>query len=95
VNWLRKRVLHWLHGPVVLGSAPEKARDDGATLLSIMSHTESPNTVTALPIRNGFLICRRVYNPNGPDKVEATFAASAEEIGPLLIAEMAVTRLNK
>lgn len=95
MNWLRKWLLRWLHGQNSLGAMPEKARDDGMVLLGIMSHTESPNTVTTLPIRNGFLICRRVYNPNGPDKVEATFAASAEELGPLLIAELTALRIHK
>jgi len=94
MNWLRKRVLRWLHKDTMIG-VPKEARDDGMTLLGILSHTESPNTVTAVPISNGFLVCRRTYNSNGPDKVTAVFAATAEEIGPLLIAEMTVMRFNK
>lgn len=94
MNWLRKRVLRWLHKDAMIG-VPEKARDDGMMLLNMLSHTESPNTVTAVPISNGFLVCRRAYNANGPDKVTAVFAATAEEIGPLLIAEMAVMRFTK
>jgi hypothetical protein len=46
-------------------------------------------------VRNGFLLCRRTYNPNGPDKVDAIYAATAEELGPLIIAELAMVRLTK
>jgi hypothetical protein len=46
-------------------------------------------------VRNGFLICRRTYNPNGPDKVDAVYAATIEDLGPLIVAELATVRLTK
>jgi len=59
--------------------------------------TSMDNTATHVvtPIRNGFLVSTRTFNPNGPDKVDAVYAASADELGPLLVAEMATRRLTK
>jgi hypothetical protein len=56
---------------------------------------DNPATHVVTPIRNGFLISTRAYNPNGPDKVDAVYAASADELGPVLVAEMAARRLTK
>lgn len=74
---------------------PSPPHEGGNSLLDVMSHSEAPATLTVLPIRNGFLICRRIYNSTGPDEVLALFVATAEELGPLLVAEMAAMRLKK
>lgn len=92
MNWLRDLMLRWLgfHQPSVAAKS-----NDGGALLSILSHSESAGVLTVLPIRNGFLICARTFNPNGPDKIDAVYTASADELGPLLVAEMATRRLTK
>jgi hypothetical protein len=64
-------------------------------LLDAMAEEGSPGSLTVLAIRNGFLIARRTYNPSGPDRIDATFAANAEDLGPQIIAELAQLRLTK
>jgi hypothetical protein len=48
-----------------------------------------------IPIRNGFLVTRRTYNPQGPDRIDATYAADANDLGAQIIAELAQMRLTK
>ena len=75
-------------GPIV--EAPRRSH-----LLDAMAEEGSPGSLTVLAIRNGFLIARRTYNPSGPDRIDATFAANAEDLGPQIIAELAQLRLTK
>lgn len=91
MRWLRELVLRWLgfHHPAALG------KDGGDSPLPMMSHWENPKALVVVQVKNGFLICHRIYNPNGPDAVEATFAPDADSLGPMLIAELAVLRLKK
>lgn len=96
MNWLRRAILRWLQGgnsaatPFAL-----KGGDGGSSLLDMLSSTEQTQNINIVPVANGFLLCRRVWNPNGPDKLTATYAAGAEELGPMLIAELATARLTK
>jgi hypothetical protein len=88
-------VRRWLEGPmpdgVVIGS-----RGHGEhSILQMLTSMDNPATHVVTPIRNGFLVGTRAYNPNGPDKIDAVYAASADELGPLLVAEMAARRLIK
>jgi hypothetical protein len=86
-------VRRWLEGPM-----PEVTIGRGGAehmCLHMLSSAENPATHVVTPIRNGFLVSTRSYNPNGPDKVDAVYAASADELGPLLVAEMAARRLTK
>lgn len=86
-------VRRWLEGPM---PEPGIARGGAEHLaLHMLSSADNPATHVVTPIRNGFLVSTRAYNPNGPDKVDAVYAASADELGPLLVAEMAARRLIK
>lgn len=91
MNWLRGLMLRWLgfHQPSMA------LHDDGVTPLHFMAHRDNPDAFSVVPIRNGFLVCRRKNNPNGPDPVEAVFVASADELGSTLLAEMVSRRLVK
>lgn len=91
---LSNMVRNWLHrrSPVGLISA---GSEGGVTAVHHMSAVDNPDAFSVVAIRNGFLICRRVYNPNGPDKLEAVYAASADELGSTLVAEMTAHRLKK
>jgi hypothetical protein len=66
-----------------------------ASLLHHLSAYDNANVLSVIPITNGFLICRRVYNPQGPDMIEATYSQTAEDLGPQLVAKMAATRITK
>jgi hypothetical protein len=93
MRWLRRMVRRWLEGPM-----PEAVGGRGGAehmTLHMLSSSDNPATHVVTPIRNGFLVSTRSYNPNGPDKVDAVYAASADELGPLLVAEMAARRLTK
>jgi hypothetical protein len=87
-------VRRWLEGPMQeAGIARGQSAEHMA--LHMLSSADNPATHVVTPIRNGFLVTTRAYNPNGPDKVDAVYAASADELGPLLVAEMATRRLTK
>lgn len=92
MSWLRRLIVDWLLPPPSVAGAKSI---DGNTLLGIMSDSESAGVLTVLPIRNGFLICTRSFNPNGPDRVDALYSGNVEELGPLLVAELAAARLKK
>ena len=64
-------------------------------MLDALSEEGAIGALTVVAIRNGFLITRRTYNPNGPDRIEATYAANADDLGPQIIAELAQMRLTK
>jgi hypothetical protein len=71
---------------------------DAVTPMSLLHHLSSYDNLISLsviPITNGFLICRRVYNSQGPDMIEATYSQTAEDLGPQLVAKMAATRITK
>jgi hypothetical protein len=63
-------------------------------VLAVMASSDNPKTMTVTPISNGFLVMSRRYNPNGPDKVDATFAGTAEELTTVLIAELVAARMK-
>jgi hypothetical protein len=96
MNWLRKAIIRWLHNSN--SRAPGgllKGSEGGGELLSMLASTEQAHNINIVPIGNGFLLCRRVYNTQGPDKITATYAKGAEELGPMLIAELATARITK
>ena len=96
MSWLRNRVLAWLGGHPEGGLAPAGlGKDVGSIPLLHLANPENPKALSVVTIRNGFLICSRTYNPNGPDKVEAIFAETADNLGPMLVAEMAAMRITK
>ena len=71
---------------------------DAVTPVSLLHHLsayDNTHNLSVVPITNGFLICRRVYNSQGPDMIEATFAQTAEDLGPQLVAKMAAMRITK
>lgn len=92
MNWLRRMVRRWLEGPM-----PSAVSSGHAEHMTLHMLTSADNTAAHVvtPIRNGFLVSTRTFNPNGPDKVDAVYAANADELGPLLVAEMATRRLTK
>jgi hypothetical protein len=75
-------------GPIV--EAPRRSH-----MLDAMTEEGSPGSLTVVAIRNGFLVTRRVYNPSGPDQIVATYAATADDLGSQIIAELAQLRLTK
>jgi hypothetical protein len=86
-------VRRWLEGPI-----PEAVGRGGnaeSMALHMLTSMDNPATHVVTPIRNGFLVSTRAFNPNGPDKIDAVYAASADELGPVLVAEMAARRLTK
>jgi len=64
-------------------------------MLDALSEEGAIGALTVVAIRNGFLITRRVYNPSGPDQIVATYAATADDLGSQIIAELAQLRLTK
>lgn len=93
MRWLRRMVRRWLEGPM-----PEAVGSRGHgehAALQMLASMDNPATHVVTPIRNGFLVSTRAFNPNGPDKIDAVYAASADELGPVLVAEMAARRLTK
>jgi len=94
MNWLRKVAHRWLN-PMPVGSNPVASDQYPVPMLLQMSSPDNPSACSVVAVRNGFLLCRRTYNQNGPDKVDAVYAATAEDLGPLIIAELAMVRLTK
>lgn len=90
MNWLRKALLRWLHGP-----APEVTGRIGNSQLTNLVHEDSPSVMTVTSISNGFLLCKRQYNPNGLDQIRATYAADAVALAELVTVELTVTRMTK
>ncbi len=92
MRWLRRMVRRWLEGPMP-EVAPMGSRGQ-SEVLAVMASSDNPKTLTVTPIRNGFLVMGRNYNPNGPDKIDATFAATAEELTTVLIADLVAARIK-
>lgn len=93
MRWLRRAVVRWLSGPQPDVATPVAASSNG--MLGVLASEEHSGTVMVAPIRNGFLVCRRTYNPQGPDRISAQFASDADTLASLLVAEMAAARLTK
>lgn len=93
MKWLHRMVRRWLGVPMLEAAVRGQSAEHMA--LHMLSSADNPATHVVTPIRNGFLVTTRAYNPNGPDKIDAIYAASADELGPLLVAEMATRRLTK
>ena len=86
----------WLRDLLPQKDTPEvvPSSHDGGTPLHLLAALDNPAALSVVPIRNGFLVCSRVYNPNGPDRVEAIFASEVVELSDRLIAEMTARRLK-
>jgi len=96
MNWLHRNIMRWLQSSNSMGPGGLlKGSEGGDELLSTLASTDQPHNINIVPIGNGFLLCRRVYNSQGPDKITATYAKGAEELGPMLIAELATARITK
>jgi hypothetical protein len=91
VSWLRNLIWRWLHTERGVRASAGSANPT----LQMLASTEAAAAIFVVPIRNGFLLCRRSYNPNGPDPVEATYADTVEALATLLVADMAAQRLTK
>ena len=92
MSWLKRTLRSWLHSdlskvPVASGAAP--------SLLHAMASPDSPGACTVVAIRNGFLVCTMKYNPQGPNHVTATFAATIADLTDALAAELATQRLTQ
>jgi len=74
---------------------PEPVLAGGVTALHRIADPDNMSAVSVVAIQNGFLVCRRLYNPNGPDTVTANYVATAEELGPTLVAVLAAQRITK
>ena len=94
MNWLRKVVHRWLN-PMPVDSIAVASDQYPVPMLLQMSSPDNPSACSVVAVRNGFLLCRRIYNQNGPDRVDAVYAATAEDLGPLIVAELAMVRLTK
>ena len=91
MNWLKRIVRRWLAEDLysevaVKGGAP--------TPLNLLSDVENPALVTVVPIDNGFLLMNRQYNPNGPDRVSAMYAADADSLATALVNRLAHQKLT-
>lgn len=91
---LRNMLLRWL-GFLPDADLPLGAKSNECMPLALLGSWENPKSLVVVPVKNGFLICNRIYNPNGPDNIEAIFAPDADALGPMLIAEMSAVRLKK
>jgi hypothetical protein len=67
---------------------------DGPRPLNWMASPDNPDTLTVIPINNGFLVAARKYNPAGADKVDATFAPDAQALSDTLVSLLAQQKLN-
>lgn len=56
---------------------------------------DNHDTWTIAPISNGFLLSRRTYNPQGPDKIAAHYAANPADLAELVTTQMTLLRLNR
>jgi hypothetical protein len=93
MNWIVK--MFQSAGSGSNGKDSVMAMPKRSQMLDAMTEEGAMGTLTVVAIRNGFLVTRRVYNPNGPDRIEATYAANADDLGPQIIAELAQLRLTK
>jgi len=91
IGALLRRLAHSLGG----AAAPNTPEVVAAPMMHRLVDPDNPVSINVIAIRNGFLAAYRVYNPNGPDRIDATFAPSAEELGPLLVAMLAAQRITK
>ncbi len=87
-------VVHVKNGQVSVETAPS-GEGSANQVLNMLSHWENKQNLSVVPINNGFLICTRVYNPNGPDYIEATHVADVETLGTTIVAQLAAMRLKK
>lgn len=94
MSWLRNKLLRWL-GLYSGVDAATPIKSNECVPLALLGSWENPKSLVVVPVKNGFLICNRIYNPNGPDNIEAVFAPDADALGPMLIAEMTAMRLKK
>jgi hypothetical protein len=90
MNWIVKMFQSAGSNAGAVAEAPRRSH-----MLDAMTEEGSPGSLTVVAIRNGFLVTRRVYNPSGPDQIVATYAATAEDLGSQIIAELAQLRLTK
>jgi hypothetical protein len=97
MSWLRRLIFNWMRKEQELrnGASPGLLRNGDHSPLAVLVQDDANRAVSVTVIRNGFLLIRRTFNPNGPDKIDALYAATAEDLGPTLVAEMAAIRLIK
>lgn len=90
MNWLRRKLRRWIYDEAV----PEPIGHGANGLLGMLAAPDNPSTYSVMRIDNGFLVMRRKYNPNGPDAINAVFAADAEQLTNTLVAQMTAHRIN-
>jgi hypothetical protein len=91
MNWFKRIVRRWLAEDLF----SEVAGKGGPTSpLNLLSDQENPTLITVVPIDNGLLLMNRQYNPNGPDRVSAMYAADAESLATALVNRLAHQKLT-
>lgn len=91
MRWLHNVLRRWLlssYGHEVRTTRP-------ASNLWAATSDDNAASISVTPIRNGFLLSRRVVSHTGPDKIEVVHAATVDDLTKLLIAEFAVMRFTK
>ncbi|MEI2420998.1 hypothetical protein V6O07_12055 [Arthrospira platensis SPKY2] len=94
--WLKRLLRDWLLGDdrnEMQSSRPGRYADTCVLLNSLVS-SDNPTALSVVRIENGFLVARRRHNPTGPDHVDATYAATPEDLTAVLVSNMVHTRLT-
>lgn len=92
MNWLRGLIYNWLH-QYEQPNQPRVATYPSHNL-QMLAHEDNNATIIVSPIANGFLLSQRRYNPSGPDKIDAIFVGTPDELGPTLVSLLAQQRLK-
>lgn len=95
MNWLRKKLLLWLHRDQVV----EAGHSPQGPLMYALGETGDRHYI-AIPVENGFALITRTpedyHSPiksNGP-RASVTFCPDAENLGNTIIAKMAHHKLT-
>ncbi len=92
MRWLKRMIHNWLYSDQLGQKVAIKG--EGPNPIQLLGSMDNPSVLMVAPIDNGFLIMNRKYNPNGPDSINAMFAADAESLSAALVNRLAQARLK-
>lgn len=98
MNWLRRKIMRWLHSDQVVEASSRGLGSDNPLLFALGQAGD--RHYIAVPVENGFALITRTaedaYSPvksNSPRAV-VTFCPDAENLGDTIIAKMAHHKLT-
>lgn len=98
MNWLRRRIMRWLHSDQVVEVGPRGLGSDSPLLFALGQAGD--RHYIAVPVENGFALITRsteeMYAPVKPNSPRAvvTFCPDAENLGNTIVAKMAHHKLT-